>query len=296
MTCHAAFALNWRPRAGIQPVKPDKFGSRLLCGMIVCVLGCSPASVPLPAISATKSREVVVDDALVQFSLVAALAAGDYADGPPLKRVLAEGDFGVGTFSRLDGEMIMLDGKILQALSDGSIRAASLDDTTPFAVVTFFDEDGREENLSAGTLDDLDAQLDKKLPHRNAPYAIRIDGEFASLTLRSVPAQSAPFQPLVEVVKHQTTWRQEKVRGTLVGIRCPAWIGTLNVAGYHWHFLNEDRSNGGHVLGCDLTRGLLRYDECTSLVIRLPQSREFDAFDAGTINGQDIDRVERQRH
>jgi len=278
-------------------VKPVRFGLVVLCGwMAACAPGCSPASVPSATKSATKPPAIEVADALVQFSLVAALAAGDYADGPPLRRVLADGDFGVGTFSRLDGEMIVLDGKIFQALADGSIRAANLDDTSPFAVVTFFNEDGRENDVSAATLDELDGQLDKKLPHRNSPYAIRIDGECASLTLRSVPAQSAPFQPLVEVVKHQTTWRLDNVRGTLVGIRCPSWIGTLNVAGYHWHFLSDDRSTGGHVLGCDLTRGLLRYDECTSLVIRLPQSREFDAFDAGTINGQDIDRVERQRH
>jgi acetolactate decarboxylase len=278
-------------------VKPQTIGLTVWSGVVATlVAGCSPSTAEFPARTGAKPPSVVVDDALVQFSLVAALAAGDYVDGPSLTRVLADGDFGVGTFSRLDGEMILLEGQIYQALSDGSIRAANLADTSPFAAVTFFDEDGREENLSAATLDDLDQQLDKKLPRRNTPYALRIDGEFASVTLRSVPAQSAPFQPLVEVVKHQTTWRQEKVQGTLVGIRCPQWIGTLNVAGYHWHFLSEDRKSGGHVLGCELTRGLLRYDECTSLVIQLPQSRAFDAFDAGTINGQDIDRVERQRH
>ena len=115
----------------------------------------------------------------MQFSLLAALAADDYAGGAPLRDVLAGGDFGVGTFDRLDGEMIVLDGKIYQALADGTVRAADLDGTTPFAAVTFFDEDGRIENLSAATLDDLDAQLDRKLPHRNSPYALRITGEFA---------------------------------------------------------------------------------------------------------------------
>lgn len=281
----------------MEAVTSLKIGLWLETGIVAAVVaGCAPAAGQPSSSKGGKPSVVVVDDALVQFGLVAALAAGDYADGPPLKRVLADGDFGVGTFTRLDGEMILLDGRIYQAMSDGAIRAANLDDTSPFAAVTFFEEDGREENLSAATLDELDQQLDKKLPHRNTPYALRIDGEFAALTLRSVPAQSAPFQPLVEVVKHQTTWRLENVRGTLVGIRCPQWIATLNVAGYHWHFLSDDRKTGGHVLGCDLTRGLLRYDECTSLVIQLPNSRAFDGFDSGTINGQDIDRVERQRH
>ncbi|WP_254509259.1 acetolactate decarboxylase [Anatilimnocola floriformis] len=231
----------------------------------------------------------------MRFSLVAALASGDYVGGPPLREVLAGGDFGIGTFSRLDGEMIVLEGKVYQALADGTIRAADLDGTTPFAAVTFFDEDGRIDNFAAATLDDLDSQLDRKLPRRNAPYAIRIDGDFAELTLRSVPAQSPPYQPLVNVVKHQVTWQHHKVRGTLVGLRCPPWIGTLNVAGYHWHFLNDEKTIGGHVLACEFEGGLLRFDECTSLVIHLPEPGEFDKYDAGTIKKEDIDQVERQR-
>ena len=101
----------------------------------------------------------------------------------------------------------------------------NLDGTTPFAAVTFFAADGRLDGLSCATLDDLDSQLDRKLPHRNSPYALRIRGQFAALTIRSVPAQSPPFEPLVEVVKHQATWQHRNLRGTLVGLRCPAVDG-----------------------------------------------------------------------
>lgn len=274
-----------------------KFGPRVLWIGIVTVLGvgCSPSSKHAPTSKHAQPAEVVVDDALVQFSLLAALAAGDYEGGAPLRKVLAGGDFGIGTFSGLDGEMIVLDGEMYQALADGTVRAADLDGATPFAAVTFFTEDGRIENLAAATLDDLDEQLDRKLPRRNAPYAIRIDGEFTELTLRSVPAQLPPFPPLVDVVKHQPTWQHRNVPGTLVGLRCPAWIGTLNVSGYHWHFLSDDHSIGGHVLACEFRGGSLRFDECTSIVIHLPQSSEFDEFDADEIKKQDIIQIERQR-
>jgi acetolactate decarboxylase len=191
--------------------------------------------------------------------------------------------------------MIVLDGKIYQALADGTIRAANLDGTTPFAAVTFFHEDGRIKNLAAATLNDLDEQLDRKLPHGNLPYAIRIDAEFTELTLRSVPAQLPPFQPLIDVVKHQVTWQHRNLHGALVGLRCPAWIGTLNVSGYHWHFLSDDHKIGGHVLACEFKDGLLRFDECTSIVIHLPQSREFDEFNADAVKKHDIDQIERQR-
>jgi len=260
-------------------------------------IGCTQSPSPATSQSTAESSQVTVDDALVQFSLVAALAAGDYTGGPPLREVLSNGDFGVGTFSRLDGEMIVLDGKIYQALADGTLRSADLNDTAPFAAVTFFDEDGhidladhRFESLST-----LDEKLDELLPHRNFPYALRLEGDFAAITLRSVPAQSPPFQPLVDVVAHQVTWQHQNVRGVLVGLRCPAWVGKLNVPGYHWHFLNDDRTLGGHVLACELRSAVLRYDECTSLVIRLPESQEFEKFDASEIDDQDIDKIERQR-
>ena len=188
-------------------------------------VGCSRSPTIAPARNNSRPAQITADDTLVQFSLLAALAADDYVGDAPLRNVLAGGDFGVGTFNRLDGEMIVLDGKMYQALADGTVRMADLEGTTPFAAVTFFNEDGRIENIAAATLDDLDEQLDRKLPRRNSPYAIRITGEFAELTLRSVPAQSPPFQPLVEVVKQQVTWQHRNLRGTLVGLRCPALDG-----------------------------------------------------------------------
>ena len=265
-------------------------------------LGCSPPEAPTatpapaPTTPVANRDAVTVDDAIVQYSLVSALAVGDYGSGTPLRSLLVSGDFGVGTFDRLDGEMIVLDGTIYQALSDGTIRPANLDDTTPFAAVTYFNDDGRIGNLAAVSLVDLDDQLDRGLPRRNAPYAIRIDGEFAELTLRSVPAQTPPYQPLVDVVKHQVTWQHRNVQGTLVGLRYPKWIGTLNVAGYHWHFISTDRTLGGHVLSCEFQNGLLRFDECTSIVIHVSRSGEFDKFDADDIKKHDIDQVELLRN
>jgi len=117
-----------------------------LVATVACgAIGCSPAPSEAPSRGKSERNEVAADDALVQFSLLAALAADDYDGVVPLRDVLAGGDFGVGTFDHLDGEMIVLDGKIYQALADGTVRAADLGGTTPFAAVTFFSEDGRIE-------------------------------------------------------------------------------------------------------------------------------------------------------
>jgi len=245
--------------------------------------------------SAAGSASVTVGDALVQYSLITALAAGDYDQGMPLRELLKSGDFGLGTFDRLDGELILLDGQMFQALADGKIRPADLSGGTPFASVTFFEADGEIAPLSAASLEDLDEQLDRKLPRRNTPYAMRIEAELSEVTLRSVPAQSPPFQPLVEVVKQQSTWSRENVRGTLIGLCYPKWVGTLNVAGYHWHFLSDDQKFGGHVLNCAFERASLGYDECTSLVIHVPTSEAFENFDDKQVGEKDIDRIERLR-
>ncbi|MEX2309613.1 MAG: acetolactate decarboxylase [Pirellulales bacterium] len=258
------------------------------------IAGCAPKSVSIPK-GGDSGGKVAVGETLVQFSLLAALAADDYSGGAPLRDVLTSGDFGVGTFDRLDGEMIVLDGKIYQALADGTVREADLRGTTPFAAVTFFEEDGRIDDFSAATLEHLDQQLDRRLPRRNWPYAIRIDGQFTEVTVRSVPEQTPPYRPLVEVVKEQPTWEHRNINGTLVGLRCPAWMGTLNVSGYHWHFLSDDRDIGGHVLECNLDRGKLVYDECSSVLIRLPNSQEFANFDMDDVSQGDVDRIERQR-
>jgi acetolactate decarboxylase len=263
----------------------------LLCWAVwvTACFGCAPHKPGTPPVLTSDS------DVLVQFSLLAALAADDYTGTVPLRNVLAAGNFGVGTFDRLDGELILLDGQMFQALSDGTVQPADLSGTTPFAAVTKFAADGRIDDLSCAALDDLDSQLDRKLPHRNLPYALRIDGKFAALTVRSVPEQSPPFRPLVEVVKEQPTWEHHDIQGTLIGVRCPQWMGTINVSGYHWHFLSDDRKVGGHVLACEFSDCTLEYDECTSVLIRLPRTAEFDNFDASTVTDEDIEKIERQR-
>lgn len=267
----------------------------MLSGLLATMLlaGCSPSAAP--AVADRQPSVGIGEDALVQYSLIAALADGDYEGGVSLRELLTGGDFGIGTFERLDGEMIVLGGEIFQGRADGTVRRCGLDEKTPFAAVTQFQEDGRLEKLNAATLEDLDSQLDRKLAHRNTPYALRIDGEFAEVTIRSVPAQTPPYKPLVEVVKNQPTWNHQKVRGTMLGFRCPSWVGTLNVAGYHWHFLSDDRKIGGHVLNCRFTESLLRYDECTALLIRVPQSERFDQFTTDKIKREDINEIERKR-
>jgi acetolactate decarboxylase len=72
-------------------------------------------------------------------------------------------------------------------------------------------------------------------------------------------------------------------------------MGTINVSGYHWHFLSDDHKIGGHVLACAFDKAQASFDECTSVTIHIPQSSEFDHFDTNDVTEADVDKIERQR-
>jgi acetolactate decarboxylase len=234
-------------------------------------------------------------DQITQVSVIDALMLGRYDGVMPIPEMLRHGDFGVGTLDHLDGELIVLDGRAYQVRGDGVVAEVASGRSTPFAVVTRFESDGEFSCPRADTLKVLDARLDVVLPQKNNFVAIRVDGRFASITLRSVHRQEPPYRPLAEVAESQSVWTHEGLSGTLVGVRCPAWVGGLNVPGYHWHFLTDDRKVGGHVLDCRFRGGRLRYDVCRSWLVKLDHSAGFNETDLGQDLSQELRRVESSR-
>ncbi|MHB8155644.1 MAG: acetolactate decarboxylase [Candidatus Omnitrophota bacterium] len=80
-------------------------------------------------------------DALYQVSVLEGLLKGDYDGKITLREIRKYGDFGLGTFDRLDGEAIELDGIFYQVRSDGRVQRLSGGIKSPFAMATFFDTD-----------------------------------------------------------------------------------------------------------------------------------------------------------
>jgi hypothetical protein len=72
---------------------------------------------------------------LFQVSTSGALVQGIYERAVSSTFLLNYGDFGIGTFDNLDGEMVVLDGVIYQVRSDGIVNKIVDDTGTPFAVV-----------------------------------------------------------------------------------------------------------------------------------------------------------------
>ena len=238
---------------------------------------------------------VVPRDQITQISIINALMLGQYDGITTFDELLKYGDFGVGTLNQLDGELIVLDGQGYQIHSDGSITVVDASAKTPFAVVTPFDHSEKEALPQIESLEWLDERLDEGIGHLNQFIAIRIHADFATITLRSVKAQSPPYRPLGVVAKEQSVWTREKVAGTLIGIRCPAWVQGLNVPGYHWHFLSDDHTIGGHVLKCTAGSATAYYDICREWLVRLVDSPGFDTSDLHQDLNRELRSVESAR-
>ena len=127
----------------------------------------------------------------------------------------------------------------------------------------------------------------------NLFYAVRVDGRFASVTTRSVPRQEKPYPSLADVAKTQPVFHLEDVTGTLAGFRFPDFARGLNVPGFHFHFLTEDRRAGGHVLDMVLAEGELAIDASARFHLELPTDPTFLHADLGHDRGDALDRAER---
>src|SRR5216684_2704366 len=62
---------------------------------------------------------------LFQVSTSGALVAGVYSGVVDVKAILDHGDFGLGTFANLDGEMVVLDGRVYQVQGSGRVSKAA---------------------------------------------------------------------------------------------------------------------------------------------------------------------------
>ncbi|MBT6116740.1 MAG: acetolactate decarboxylase [Rhodospirillaceae bacterium] len=218
-------------------------------------------------------------DAVVQYSTLDALKAGLFDGQITYGEMARYGDFGVGTFNGIDGEMLGFGGRFWRIREDGRPEAVTPETETPFAVVTFFDRD-RVFALPQGLdFKALAERLTGELPSANTPVAVMIHGRFPKLTVRAPRPKAPPYPTLAEALKDEVVWHLEDQTGTLAGFWFPAWLGGINAPVWHLHFLSDDHSRGGHVLDLTTGEGEVALDPTPRLTIILPESAGFDGAD-----------------
>jgi acetolactate decarboxylase len=230
-------------------------------------------------------------DTLYQVSTIGSLVAGNYYGIKKAKQVASKGDLGIGTFDGLDGEMVMINGSIYQVKDSGAVIKVGDEITLPFTAVTYFDSDSSQDVNTIQNLDGLKSALDKLIVKKDRFYAIRVDGEFSKVQVRSVPKQTKPYPILSEVTKKQAVFNYENVKGSLVGFWCPDYVGSVNVPGYHLHFISDDLTKGGHLLDISFSNAKAMLDETRFFEMELGESAQQDAGITDT--QKEIDKVEK---
>jgi len=224
--------------------------------------------------------------AVFQTSTLEALLHGAYRGDVTVAELAGRGDLGLGTFDALDGELIAVDGVVYRAAEDGAVAVAEPGRRCPFAVVTRFTPRA-ERHVGDVGFDGLLEQLDRDVPRAGVCSAIRLDGRFAHVRLRSVPAQQPPWRPLDEVLRDQRVMDASDIEGTVVGFRFLPNAAGLDVPGFHLHFISADRRFGGHLLSCRPADVVARLDFDADLDLELPPGVELPA------DGADLGELER---
>lgn len=224
-----------------------------------------------------------------QTSLLSAIMQGVYDGTVSIGQLLEHGDFGLGTFNALDGEMVVLDGVAYRLDGDGKASVASDSALTPYAaVINFAPSVSLSVDAPVGK-EALEGALDAMAESKNLFYAVRFTGLIKHIKYRNVLRQERPYKPLLEVVKTQAEFELNDVKGTILGFRCPDYAVGIGVPGYHLHFISDDRTTGGHVLDYALSRGQVEIDHTSSLHLELPETQDFS--DANLSAGASADGI-----
>jgi acetolactate decarboxylase len=210
-----------------------------------------------------------------QTSTMAALLDGIYDGDMTIAELLTHGDFGLGTFNHLDGEMVVLDGICHHLRSDGSAQVAAATDRTPFAAVTWFRPEASIPVGAHASRRDVSSAIDDAIQSTNLIQAIRIDGTFSNVKTRTVQAQEPPYPPLTQATAGEPITEFHDIAGTLAGYRTPDYEQGISVAGYHLHFINDARTRGGHTLDFELDHGQIAISTSSDLHLSLPRTEAF---------------------
>jgi len=242
------------------------------------------------------TKKVPTDhDVLYQVSTIDALVLGAYEGVQPAGEVEKHGNFGIGTFDALDGEMVAVDGRYYQVTADGSVSEVDPLVMIPFASVTFFENDGTIIVSKASNFSTFTNGIDKGLPSKNLIYAVRADATFPEVIVRAIPRQEKPYPPLAEAATNQKVTRLENTSGTIVGFYLPAFMKGVNMPGYHLHYISSDRKSGGHILDFTPpeTPVVVIFDQTAEFSMSAPTTGDFAGMNFSGDVSADLQRVER---
>lgn len=220
-------------------------------------------------------NELINPNHIYQVSTINALVSGLYDGYVSLSKLLQKGNFGIGTFKGLDGELTLLNGIFYRTKPNGTIYVCSKNEYVPFAVVTEFERYNTYSINDLNSYYDIQEKFDNFIESKNLFYAFYIEGKFNYVKTRTVVKQEIPYKPMAEAVKNQPIFEYKNIDGYVVGFRCPSFVEGLNVPGYHFHFISKDRKFGGHISELSIKNATATMQNCCCFRMELPENKKF---------------------
>ena len=244
----------------------------------------------------TKSAQTETDrETIYQVALLQSLTQGYYDGIIKVSELKEHGDIGIGTFEGVNGEMIVLDGTVYQALGDGTVQVAADDETVPFSNVTFFDKDGGAELSDINDVNALKEKLNAMVEEngKNLFYFVKMSGTFEKMNVRSEIKQEKPYKTLDKALEtDQREFNYDNITGTVVALYCPDYMGGLNTPGWHFHFISDDKTKGGHLLDLQFAKATAEYDATPGFDMCLTDNGDFQKMELSKDVSDAIKKVE----
>jgi acetolactate decarboxylase len=203
-----------------------------------------------------------------------AFKAGLYRGYLTVAEAREHGNFGVGEYEFLDGEVTAIDGKYYRQTAEGKLLPLADEERLCFASVAPFaptDDLALDGGLTDATIQPL---FLKAFNTPNGVFAMRIDGSFTQVTATAIARQNEPFLTFDKVT--HVPFHFQNVTGTMVCFYEPGYLGQTGIAGFHFHFLAADRTGGGHVTGFTLAEGSALWCRLGGFALRIPGGSRFD--------------------
>ena len=249
-----------------------------ICAFLL--LSCSE-NMPKETARKQEVQKEVDKDIFYHYSIWEAFVNKIYDGTLTAEELKQKGTIGLGSYNALDGELIMLDGVLYEALGDGAVIVVKDTTKIAYANTAFYTEDKALTITNAKNSKDLRTQLNEQLGSKNFFYAFKIHGTFNTLKLGGVPKQTKPYtQGLDILIPNRPVFNTKKNTGTMVGFYCPDFIGKINVAGYHFHFISDDKKSAGHVMEFSNASNLKGgFKKLAKYQFELPETPAYESVD-----------------
>jgi acetolactate decarboxylase len=240
----------------------------LIASALIIVIACSALFIGWQY--QVNSSAIPDKDTVFQLAAFNTFSTGQYDGFMAYSELEQHGDFGIGTFDGLNGEMLAFDGIFYQIPSDGNPIVVEATQTSPHATVTYFDAD-LSYTVTGLNYTGLKSYLDTQLgTAKDVIYAIKVSGDFSFVQARSPTKQAEPFPNLTDALKTQSIFNFTDVSATAVGYWFPSSMNGVDPAGYHLHIISADKTAGGHLLECQIENATIQVDVIKNYTLVLP--------------------------